>query len=591
MIVTKRHAIVLKKLYEKGEEFSVKGWEDFDRETLWHLELAGLVKPVGVEMYDLTFSGNILGELLIDMIKEGVLKNPEEWDDSFRWIGSEVISMIRYSKLAQSRVRGEVTKALEERGFAKEGNLTPYAYTLDEIYHASHPRLVVNSKVAEYLRKMVEGPGESSTLPVGGDELLQLEAMRMIAFSVPRSDVYALTGLGQQIRAALRKGLVVTDELILDELILDTVAKAYEGNQLSDFERNALLERGLIDWTGELHPLAEHLYLAWKIYKKGPYLMTPAFQISEDEARLLEVIVKLWKRHEKEDDVFPEPKQIEKAVDWEWKRKDLTVKLALYNLEGFGLLKSREHRHGARRTLVYELTSYGEEVLEDQRKNLRSVTAVGVKSITMTKKEFAAPNVEWYEQARKEGLVSDAAPTSSGRLYARLSVEAERRPLITNTEMKVLRKVPYKAGVFIEDMNLSEEERIALDSLEAKNLVEILPTDVVTLTEAGQLMKRALSAVSDDVEAPVTPLVIRLLQAIRTHGGLQMKEKRIRINPESWKVVEKELGVDPETFDDTVNLARISKFITENALTEAGVALLQAVDELARKEYPWVEVR
>jgi hypothetical protein len=237
------------------------------------------------------------------------------------------------------------------------------------------------------------------------------------------------------------------------------------------------------------------------------------------------------------------------------------------------------------------LTSYGEEVLEDQRKNLRSVTAVGVKSITMTKKEFAAPNVEWYEQARKEGLVSDAAPTSSGRLYARLSVEAERRPLITNTEMKVLRKVPYKAGVFIEDMNLSEEERIALDSLEAKNLVEILPTDVVTLTEAGQLMKRALSAVSDDVEAPVTPLVIRLLQAIRTHGGLQMKEKRIRINPESWKVVEKELGVDPETFDDTVNLARISKFITENALTEAGVALLQAVDELARKEYPWVEVR
>jgi hypothetical protein len=156
--------------------------------------------------------------------------------------------------------------------------------------------------------------------------------------------------------------------------------------------------------------------------------------------------------------------------------------------------------------------------------------------------------------------------------------------------MKVLRKVPYKAGVFIEDMNLSEEERIALDSLEAKNLVEILPTDVVTLTEAGQLMKRALSAVSDDVEAPVTPLVIRLLQAIRTHGGLQMREKRIRINPESWKVVERELGVDPETFDDTVNLARISKFITENALTEAGVALLQAVDELARKEYPWVEV-
>ncbi|MDK2950193.1 MAG: hypothetical protein PWQ26_860, partial [Thermotoga sp.] len=293
MVITKRHAVVLKRLYEKGEEFSVSDWEAFDRETLWHLELAGLVKPVGVEMYDLTFSGNILGELLTSMIKEGVLKDPEEWDDSFRWIGSEVISMIRYSKLAQSRVREEIAEALEERGFVKEGTLTPHAYTLDEIYNVSHPRIVVNSQIAEYLRKMVEGPGESSTLPVGENELFQLEAMRMIAFSVPKSDIYALTGLGQQIRAALRKGLVVTDELILDELVLDTVAKAYEGKELSDFEKNVLLERGLIDWTGSLHPMAEHLYLAWKIYRKGPYLMTPAFQISEDEARLLMLIEKL----------------------------------------------------------------------------------------------------------------------------------------------------------------------------------------------------------------------------------------------------------------------------------------------------------
>jgi len=103
-------------------------------------------------------------------------------------------------------------------------------------------------------------------------------------------------------------------------------------------------------------------------------------------------------------------------------------------------------------------------------------------------------------------------------------------------------------------------------------------------------MKRALSAASDDVEAPVTPLVIRLLQAIKTRDGLQMREKRIRINPESWKAVEKELRVDPETFDDTVSLARISRFISENALTEAGVALFQAADELVKKEYPWIEV-
>ena len=99
-------------------------------------------------------------------------------------------------------------------------------------------------------------------------------------------------------------------------------------------------------------------------------------------------------------------------------------------------------------------------------------------------------------------------------------------------------------------------------------------------------MKRALSVASDDVGAPITPLVIRLLQAIKTRGGLQMREKRIKINPESWKVVEKELGIDLETFGDTINLAQISRFITENALTEMEKTLLQAVDELVKKEYP-----
>ena len=589
MVITKRHAIILKKLYEGGEEFSVEGWGDVDRETLWHLELAGLVRPAGVGIYDLTFSGNILGELLATLVSEKP-GDPESWDESFRWVGSEVISMIRYSKQSRSKVRGEIEEELEKRGFAEGGNLNQYAYVLDEVYEASHPRLIIGEKLAEYLRSIPEGPGERKSLPIKGDELLQLEAMRLIAFSIPRSDVYALTGLGQQIRAALFKGLVVNDELVLDEIILDSVAKAYEGRKLSEPEKESLMERGILGFSGELLPAADHLYLAWKIYRVGPYLATPAFQIAKDEIRILETIEELWKKNETNPEIVPDDKRIKEEVEPGWEMKDYSVKLALYNLEGFGLIRSVQHSLGKKKILVYELTDHGRQVLEDQKGKRKGVSAVGVKSITMTKKEFAAPNVEWYERAKEEGLVSDRAPTKSGKLYARLSVEVERRPLVTKTEMKVLKRIPFTEGVFFEDLKLSEEEEIALEKLEAKNLVEILPTNLVVLTKAGQLFKRALSGVPEGMGTPITPIVIRLLQAIRKVGGLHVKENRIRIKPENWKQIEKEVGVDPDTFNDALLLAKNAKFIGKDSLTEAGRALLEGVDELSKREYEWIEL-
>ncbi len=588
MVITKRHAEVLRKLYENSGEFSVEGWSDFDRETLWQLELAGIARPVGVNLYDLTFSGSILAEMIQEMVENGVI-DIGSWKDSFRWIGSEIISMIRYSKSINSEIRGVYKEELEKRGFSKDGKLTQYASTLDEIYETSHPRLVVNSSIAEALKKMPEGPGERKSLPVKGDDLLQLEAMRLIAFSVPKSDIYSLTGLGQQIKAALLKGFVVNDELILDELVLDTVAKVYQGRKISEAEREDLMERGIMGFSGELLPAADHLYLAWRIYREGPYEATPSFQISEDEIRILKTIVELWKKNETNPEIYPDHKQIEKELSEDWKMKDYSIKLALYNLEGFDLIRSEEYRKGSKAVLVYNLTNYGKEVLEDRRGKESEISSTSVKAITMTKKEFASPNVEWYEKARKEGLVSDSAPTKSGKLYARLAVEVERKPLVTSLEMRVLRKIPYTSGVFLEDMNLTEEELIALEKLESKNLVEILPTEVVVLTKAGQMMKKALSGVPVGIGTPVTPIVIRLLQAIRKVGGTYVKENRIRIKPENWKAIEREVGVDPETFNDAMLLAKNAKYIGKDSVTEAGRMLLEAVDKLAEKEYPWIE--
>ena len=103
-------------------------------------------------------------------------------------------------------------------------------------------------------------------------------------------------------------------------------------------------------------------------------------------------------------------------------------------------------------------------------------------------------------------------------------------------------------------------------------------------------MKRALSGTPTGLATPVTPLVIRLLEAVREVGSLYVKEHKVRIKPENWKYIEKAVGVDPDTFNKILVLAREAKFILTNSLSEAGQYLLKAVDEINKKEHQWVEV-
>jgi len=597
MVIRKDQALVLLGLKGKGE-VDVSEWKKADRDTLWQLELAGLVRLAGIEEYELTFAGNMLVEIIENLVDAGKIPHPKDWDPEWRWVGSEVISMIRYSRLAQGRVKGEVEKVLKERGFADEGRLTPEAEALSDVYDASHPRLVITKEVAEYLKDMPPGPGDRGDLPVRGDEVLQLESMRLIAFSVPHSDIYALTGMGQQIRAAIKKGAATFMDVVFDESILELLARAAQRpDALSDAEKEILAVRGLIDWEGRLLPAGEHLMLAYRIYKEGPYIGTPTFHIDENEVRLMDVIEELWKKYETNPEIFPSYSQIKKYVQDNWEYKDYDVALALMNLETFDLITSRSHKKGSAEVLVYEITDYGRQVMEDQKDRRRTITSTGVKAITMTRKEFAAPDARWAGEARKEGLVSEGYVTKSGRLYARLATEVHKRPLITKIEHLVLRRIPFTRGLFIDDELLpafSEKEKdevlLALQKLEAKGLLEVLPTGVVVLTEAGRYMKRALSGTSTGLATPVTPLLIRLVEAVREVGSLYVKEYKVRIKPENWKKVEKAVGVDPETFEKALLLAREAKFILTNSLSEAGQYLLKAVDAINRLEKQWVEI-
>jgi hypothetical protein len=594
MVILKDHALMIQNLYRKGE-VDVSSYSDAQRETLWQLELAGLVRLAGIDEYELTFAGNMLAEIMENLIEAGKLPKPEEWEDSFRWVGSEVISMIRYSRQAQGRVKGKVAEELTKRGFAEDGKLTPEAEALSDVYDASHPRLVITKELAEYIKDMPPGPGERGRLPVGGDKLLELESMRLIAFSVPTSDIYALTGLGQQIRMALKKGAATFMDVVIDESILELIARAMRGDMLSESEKEILMIRGFMGMSEEILPAGEHLYLAYKIYRKGVYKKIPTFHVDDLEIKLMDVIETLWEKFEQNPEIFPTVDQIKKYVKENWEFKEYDVPLALFNLEAFDLITSREHRKGSGKYLVYEITPYGKEVMENRTG--KDVNSEAVKAITITRLEFAAPNVEWYNLAREEGLVSDAYPTKAGLMFARLATEVRKRPLITKVEAKLLGRIPFTRGLFVEEELIQpyfkgeeEDARVGLQKLEAKGLVNLLPTGVVVLTQAGQYMKRALSGTPTGLATPVTPLVIRLLEAVREVGSLYVKEHKVRIKPENWKYVEKAVGVDPDTFNKILVLAREAKFILTNSLSEAGQYLLKAVDEINKKEHDWVEV-
>ncbi len=594
MVIMKDHALMIQKLYGKGE-VDVSSYSEKERETLWQLELAGLVRLAGIDEYELTFAGTMLAEILGGLVDSGKLESPEKWDDSFRWVGSEVISMIRYSRQAQSRVRGRVAQELEKRGFAQGGSLTPEAEALSDVYNASHPRLVITKELAEYIKQMPPGPGEKGRLPAGPDKLLQLEAMRLIAFSVPTSDIYALTGLGQQIRMALKKGAATFMDVVIDESILELIARAMRGDMLSDSEKEILMVRGFMGMSEEILPAGEHLYLAYLIYRKGVYTKIPTFHVDKLEIELMDVIDLLWQKYEQNPEIFPILKQIKKYVEDNWEYKDYDVALALFNLEAFELITSREHRKGSGRYLVYDITPYGREVMEGRTAG--DINSEAVKAITITRLEFAAPNVEWYELAREEGLVSDAYPTKAGIMYARLATDVKKRPLITKLEAKLLARIPFTRGLFVNEELIEpyfkgeeKEALLGLQKLEAKGLVNLLPTGVVVLTTAGQYMKRALSGTPTGLATPVTPLVIRLLEAVREVGSLYVKEHKVRIKPENWKYIEKAVGVDPDTFNKILVLAREAKFILTNSLSEAGQYLLKAVDEINKKEHQWIDV-
>ncbi len=582
MIITKKHALLLRRLKEKWAQGlpldkALDELTEDDLEFLSHLQLAGLIIEED-ETFELSQPGHMIAEALDECF--GKIGQIDQWQDNFKFIGSEVISMIEVARLAQGNVKSQpqIASELEKRGLAEDGVILPIAESILQAYDEALPQIFLTKPLLDGLRKCPPGPGKKSLLPFERNHIYELEAMRLLAFSLPYGNSYSLTGGGQQIRAALLKGL--TPGNVLDDELLSLVLR----DDHTEETITKLQAIGAINEEGQLLPAGRSFYAAARLLYVAPIVFNPSVCIKDKDFNVLEAIEELWGKNKDNPEIIPNNKTLKNFMENKGIAKGQTQK-SLYVLESYRLIKAERIEQGA---LVYELTPIGKEVLKDrQGQGYKSVSARAVMAITTTRMENLSPDDTWIDIAEKEGFVGKAFPSKSGRLFARLASTIKRLPTVDSQQRRVLDAIPYWRGLFLEQIvsclpkMARQEIDSALDRLTGNGLLDVLPGGLFKVTEAGASFKRAMSVVPEGMEFHVTPAMLRLLAAA---------EKNTKNGKINWKQAERDSGLDQEVVNETALALRKLMYVKSDKLTNAGKLLLDGMDILLDARLDWEEI-
>ncbi|GEM_PF-886684 len=598
MLVTVGHAKLLERIGEKREhglplDKVIDELTDRELAMLDHLIIQGLVDEDD-DKFTLTTLGSMLLEVWLDVTKNLAKPffNPDEVGDNFRWIGSEIISLIEAGMQAQTNLEGaaDYFRELEKRGFMLHGHISPYAQTVLNIYERMNIKLNLSPELCAYLRKTPPGPGKKSLLNFIPDlDLWTLEAQRILTFSLPYGNFYSLTGPGQQIRAALIKGSVfpfpLTEELIAN-MLYEPIPKA---------ALPQLQAVGAVDELGNILPAGEHLKKAAQLLRT-PITVAPSMDLDELDLDVLFLIKEIEEKEKSNPEFKPTYKNLRKHIESKGRKETpKKTEYSLYQLEGFNLITAEiEEKKGE---IVYRFTDYGQEVYEDQKAKRKVVHADAVSAITMTRMAHTSPADDWILRAEQDSLVGGGAPTASGRLYAKIASTAPRIPVLTDLEVRVLRKIPLWRGVF-KNTILAEfpekdhdEVKLGLRKLVAQGLLIILPGEVYKLSEVGEKIKQAVAGVPSGISFPVSPKIVQVLLAVKKLNETMRKGK----NTDEFTADEIEFGsglslVDTGTFSDLLVVARKCNYIKSGKLTSAGELLLEAVKDMKYLKTNWLEI-
>ena len=574
MIVTVGHLGVLKRLEEKAQEGVglhrlLDEISEEDLERLIQLQMAGLVHREEEE-FVLTRSGRLILETFFQLEEDGLLDLSDK-TNSYRLISSRIISMLVVAERAQGRTDFSkvINQALEERGLAQEGRLHPLALSLLEAYRGATVSLIITPSLAETLKKIPPGPGEKSLLVDLPDEhILELEAQRLLTFSLPEGRCYSLTGVGNQLRAALKSGLA--PEVTIHRGTLEDI--------VSGQATEPLKRLGALDEEGNLTYAGKHLLNAAQLFFK-PIVVNPSLDLDQIDLDLLEQLQ--LKKDIREEELIL-------TMEEAGIRDEGRLRQGLFRLEGFGLVRTTSQR-------TLELTELGKELIREPEIKKAPVDAREVMALTTVRMENLSPDEGWVELATHHGSLGRGFPSKRGQLLARLASRIERLPVITAEELKILRDLPLWRGISREEIltkfdTPAEEVERCLRRLIASGVVDVWPGSLYALSPAGEKIKQGLSGVPEGVAFPLTPHIWRLLLALRAVGKSRQGGRKIRVTEEKVQEAIEIAAMGPEAFARALEAARICRYIPGYDILETGVLLLEGAELLKQLITHWEEI-
>ncbi len=629
MILTKKHLQILEAVFDKKME-NIDSLEilESDKDYLYYIQLVqmGLLREDEDHFY-LTYPGTLLMEGYKISKLNGVMPDLDQYSDDFRFVGSEIINMLYTAEMAKDRVNEIMREELEKRGLVREGLLSEFGKKVLEVYEASRPYFYVNKKLQDFLKKILPGPSpKRELLEADKFEILESEALRLMAFSAPHGTFYNLTGIGQQIRAALLKGAFFKP---ITEEYFEAVLNLSDNLPIDDNLKKDLIAQAVITEEGDFLPAGVHLLRAADLYFDEFSIEPMSVDIDELEFGILQTIKEIEEKSEKNPDYlatksnirsafidkrykealelkekygrkikelpklkqrYVEELELTKTAE-EWFNKIYDFDAALFGLQGFRLIETDLDKSGK---MYYKLTIDGEEVLKILEKNPREIPAEAVKTITITRHAFLSPDRRAIDKAEAAGLIKNA-PTKTGRFFALLAYN-NKTPNITKYGLEIIKRIPYTTGIYLEDLKKDfpqyDEEKLVqlVEKLDARGILHFYPNNLIFLTEPGKKIKQATSGLAGDFKYPVTPDMIYLLRALKEVGSLYVKERKVRILPDNWKKALKLLKMDLETFENTLTLLRRARYVSGNGITENGLLLIEAAEELENLENFWTEI-
>jgi len=629
MILTKKHLEILEKVFDhKMNNIDALEVLNDDQDFLYYVQLEqmGLLRE-DADHFHLTYPGMMLMEAYRMAQLYGTMPDMSQYDDDFKVVGSRIINMLYTAEMAKDKVNDIIRPKLEKRGMVVNGMLSEFGKKVLEVYEEVEPYFYVNKPLQEFLKKTLVGPApKRELLEADKFQILESEALRLLAFSAPEGNYYNLTGVGQQIRAALLKGAFFKP---ITQEYFEALFKLVAGEDIADEKlKQDLIAQAVIDENGQILPAGEHLLRAGDLYFHGFYDDAMSIDIDEVEFGVLSTIKEIndkmrnnpeelatkeqikaefidkkfkeaqalkekYGRRLKE---LPQLKQkyiteLENAKSAEeWFNKVYDFDAALFGLHGFHLIEPELKDN----KMFYTLTEDGLEVYRILKDHPREIPAEAVKAITIGRHIFFAPDGRWIEKAKKAKTI-ETAPTPTGRFFARLAYQT-KTPNLTKYGLEVMKPLPYTTGMYLDDLmsylkDYTQDEVIQLlEKLDARGMVNILPNDLIMLTEAGKKVKHATMGISGDIKYPVTPHVVNVLRALLEVGSLYVKERKVRILPDNWKKALKLLKMDLDTFEQTLTLLRRAGYIGKDAVNENGLLLIEAAEMLEEIDYEWTEI-